>query len=714
MANIPSDCAPGGPRIDADLEDFVHWGEDMRFTPDDAKHPRGGEPEYVLGPGSDEDVAMEAFHRGEPFYTRSDEQGFMSQAFNSFKVRSELFKELEARTKIPFWKWYDAIESARSDVDLAKSATIKELDEWGRGLRNKNERQQAQMLIEAKYGREGFPELSEKVNPRVVKAAEELEGVYRRYFENNGVSAADVDEFFRAFPQVRQHDGEFSVYSTHQTAIPKLMTFMSKQFKTGEAGILDNREYDAWAIGRKIISAHANQTYLMPAWEATSRQAKAYASTGQIPGELFDYFTEYTKEVRHVPDHMQQSLTRFVSKVNKQLFGGKLPIGDNFDVASSLLGWNYYANMAWNPGIAMRNYLQTVMTTYPLAGEKYLAEGLAFYAKGVRGGKHQGQEIADLMTRRGVLTRDNIPEAVYAMRDKMRETGGDTGLLGGKASDVANWMIEKGWMFHRSAENLNRTTAYWSMYRRTEDFGQMFMDKKINWEQFVEKSHLDFLDVKGGGPFVEKVKGLMMSGDLEKAAHTVGLASVARTQFVYSAGNNAYAFSGTMGRMLGQFSTWPTWYGHYIGSMFTRGTTKNKVAMLGRWTAANAAVFYGAKEVFGTDTAKWTFFSPFGYQGGPLAQMGIQAMTAGGSAMGEGKVPFIGMLDPITGMSQSPDDPVARIQQGRLMKSYQQVIPGVPWSALRTGDRLWGDIANEESWQNMTKHFLGFQAADEE
>lgn len=694
----PTNCAPGDPRVEADLADFVNWDPEVRFTPDDATHPRGAGVAVDAAFDSDalaEQLALEAQVRAERRAFFSDKQPWYSHAVNWVRIPQELFRSFERYTNVPFYSWFRRVEDALDDVDLATTDPVKEIRTLAQRLRpteggvfsgNREEKKQVQRLFEARlHDPVAARELENNLPPGVVVAADQLDGIYRRYFSSQDFTDEEISDFFKTFMSVRERDGDYLGYKL-RGRIPKIMQSLDQEFRTGEI-MLDAREWDFQVLGEQIIRAHARVKHLGPAWNMVKAQVDAFEAEGVVSPDLLAHMHSYLDQVRHAPDHWQISMARFMNKTTEQLFGRRLPDNGSLDMVQWFLSTNYFVNMAWNTGVAIRNFMQPLITSYPILGERFAWQGYHAAWKATRDAK-----LLDRYAKRGVITRDTEPLQANAIRESMNAVGANRIVAGGQAQEFWNWYHEKGWTMFRSAENVNRIMSYQGMVDRATHFGKQYLNRKITWNQFVEASRLDSMD-SIAGPITNQMRSLLDAGDLEQASHLMGLQFTRNTQFVYKRGNTPYVMQSTVGRLFGQYGTWPAWYASYLSNMAMKGSIRNRVTQAARWGAANSAILYGASEVFGVDMARWSFFSPMGYMGGPFTEVArgaiAQAQVLSGST-----------------------DPVDRINAGRFLNSYQQVVPHVPWGMGRNvRDAV--AAAQQDDWATAAKRFLGFQPAPE-
>jgi hypothetical protein len=702
---VPSDCAPEGPRIEGDLSDFVDaWDPDVHFTAADMKSPGGYHADLSDPAVLAEHLAHDALLRQERLKKFGGTQPLLSGMLNKFRPAPATFLSIERHTNVPVWSWFRKVEDGLDDSELATSDTIKELRLLAQRLRgprgffksNRETRKQVQRLFETKmHDPAAAKTLAEQMDPSVATAADELMGIYQRYFIQQDLTPDDINDFWKAIGALRQLDGDYLALKTSGAKIPKILTSLEQEFRTGEI-MLDAREWDFYAIGERMIRAHAKQRHLAPAWNNVKVEFDALEAEGVVSSEALEIFSHYMNQVRYVPDGWQISMGRAMSQISERITGRKLPPSEIFNPVQAFLSTNYYVNMAFNTGVALRNFMQPWITTYPILGEKYSFSG---YRTAVNAMFDEATTLK--YARLGVITRDVEPMAANAIRENMAAQ--TTRIRGGGAAwDIHNAVKDFGWRGFRAAENTNRIMSYQGMVDRSTDWGKRFLKNEINWNQFWEGSRLDSMDTLNG-PLTAQMRALMEAGNLEKTAHLMGLQFTRKTQFMYRRGNTPYVMQGTVGRLFGQYGTWPSWYTSYMGDMAFQGTVSNRIKTSSRWIAANAAIMGGASEVFGVDMAHWAFFSPMGYTGGPVTQIATQAIAAASSP---------GTITPESWGLPKSTDPVKQMQATRLLQAWQQITPGVPWAGARNvRDAV--ERFQEEDYATAAKRFMGFQPVEE-
>jgi hypothetical protein len=121
-----------------------------------------------------------------------------------------------------------------------------------------------------------------------------------------------------------------------------------------------------------------------------------------------------------------------------------------------------------------------------------------------------------------------------------------------------------------------------------------------------------------------KVKNLIGKGkdvaNLDSAAREYGKILVEDTQFIYNGINAPLSFRGNVGRLFGQFGTWPIAFTEFaIQNTMGGGGADWRRKFLGRYAQQKLAL-YSVGTALGVDTSTWNFAMPLTFQGGPWFQ----------------------------------------------------------------------------------------------
>jgi hypothetical protein len=174
--------------------------------------------------------------------------------------------------------------------------------------------------------------------------------------------------------------------------------------------------------------------------------------------------------------------------------------------------------------------------------------------------------------------------------------------------------------WYGNSDDINRAVTYESMRLRFNDAMEKFTKKIINEDQFMELSGVNLFD-----DFTkEQAKGFIREGKWSTAMDMLGKKLVDETQFIYRAGGRPDLFRGTVGRVFGQFGTWPVYYVENIRRAMRQGSTASKLAFVGTW-ATNSFLIYEAFKNMGINANNFLIWSPMQFTGGPLFSLGYNA-----------------------------------------------------------------------------------------
>lgn len=706
MPPLPN-CPPArGPRDNRDLEEVVGQSEET-FEPRDAEGPR----HLDISDAAMNQEIMDSIQKGGKELA-PDKGGVFASITRFFRPTGNMLQDLQRETGIPFWTWYRSIELGRRDAEtFLAEASYSIIPKIFSGS-TRQEREMVQELFEMAGNEKGKAALlkglpAEKAT-YVQTMHDQLMKTYVDYFAKLDYSAEDVAELLGNFvPTIRAMGGDYSKFSQIKTP-GKISSLISRSVRTGEAPV--DRELDAQIIAKTLFRAVSTETHLAPHWNLAVNQFKAFAD--QMNPQTGELFLRYLHQVRHSPDATQLALAESMRRILTKLDGTSgfkkiavvLNKSDLRDLTSMMVSWNYQANLAWNPGAVLRQFMQPLQTVMPDMGINNTLSAMKTAVKWMRDEKLQKYYEA-----RGVITRNVQHEQFREVSDALRQFQGRG--VAGQVSEAVRFFQEKGTVAFKSADDFMRITAYDAMMGHSLPHLKRFAKGETNWVQFFEASKLDRLD-NAEGPFTQVIRKLLAEGNVETAQHEMAFKFMQDTQFIYSRGNNPYVMNSTMGRFLGQYGTWPAQYMEYMGNMYRRGSQKNRITAFSRWLGVNGAMALGASSVLGVDLSKWSFFAPFGYTGGPYMEMMQQAGSAAKLAAG-GNID-VGKSWEKTKESYFPTimgtesaNLVDRLQAQRLGRNIVQQNVPIPWGQIRRTteslEMMWNADVGE-----ATKRFLGF------
>jgi hypothetical protein len=322
------------------------------------------------------------------------------------------------------------------------------------------------------------------------------------------------------------------------------------------------------------------------------------------------------KFVQGIPDKSQIWMDRFaegfenafnkrIEPINKALPKGiqipKLDMGKGMWPAFRTI--LYTSGLGLRPAVAIRDMWQSMFGLVTI-GPRAFAEGMA------RAMSKEGRAEAE------------VAGALLHGRNVGQFFGDITGDLpsGGRMGDYINRYADILMAPSRMGHNFGRTITFLGekqqALRAIEDYraGRItdpleVAGRTAAW--FHDKPERDRLLAMAADPTVSA----------DKAAETFALSAVEATQF---GGAPGLALRTGIGRILGQYASWPMNHLEFTRKLLTRAMPWNDprhgIPALAMWTGLNYAAFEAAESV-GIDAKKWLFVSPAGWTGSPTLEM---------------------------------------------------------------------------------------------
>jgi hypothetical protein len=796
------DCASPDSWIPKRLRKFLNPPPSVR--PGSQDYPRTGINEPVDAMQSDP-IKAEADFQEELYRNMRRGNGELDRdrgaprSFWSLMPIGDIFHEFEAATGIPLYRHFRRIEGAIDELNVHLKPWHDEVRAMVAGLPrmrmrngqrrswgvdNRTERMDVQVLFEMRiqsraggesvqYTKADVAKAEQQFGPSIVKAADLLEDLYRRFFKTEfpGVyTDADIDAFFQSFPTIRKNRGEkgpiWEAYNeARDTNVPPRMSTnpfdpketiqeatearrraqrsitdtkigrdLLEEFETSQL-IIDDREWDFAQIASRIMRKKAEQKYMATAWNFARSDLKRIQS--QIPREVYDTWMRYTSTVRRIPDNAAVSISRFMRRLDNAVFKvtkGKVSIGRDDPYLNLTSGWlslNYMANMGFNPGVAIRNSTQPFLTSFPIIGND-LAHGLKVAMtpnKKIASGINKGKTYLEVARDGGWISMSDRPIQLQEMEMAMSSLGSDPNA-GSRFGAAWNNYQKYGWAMFQKAETYTRMAAYFGMEKRALRAGKAFMKSDMGGaaqRKFMQDSRLELI-VPESSPITTLAMDLMRKNPsnegLGRMAHLLAKEHTNQSMFLYRQGNAPVVLQHSVGRMLGQYGTWPAWFVMYLrrlgpGGYGSRGA---RAKAIGRLFGVQTAIMGVGAEVFGMDLTQISMFAPLSYQGGPMVDValnvGAKALTTPGDLAEEYLPPGV---QPYTGFSKTRD-PMLRMRAARAGEAYKQFVPAPQWAWRMLPDKDkgqgWGgeyvEMFEKEGFPAATRRFLGFQSMPEE
>jgi|HubBroStandDraft_1064217.scaffolds.fasta_scaffold00148_51 broad specificity phosphatase PhoE len=385
-------------------------------------------------------------------------------------------------------------------------------------------------------------------------------------------------------------------------------------------GTLSLSDTDLLRVTATYLRGHMWHTYMEDSVKDAEDLVKARKDDVNILQPLLKRQLEY---YRGVPDFTQRvvksAMETAVSAINQGLEkvesllpdGVKLPriTTPPEDVLGKYITFSYAGMMGLKPATVVRAGLQLFTTAYPVLGEKYLWQGMdqAFKPGAYKIGQKFGWTIS----------QDQLGELIAGGGDFGEESGGDSGLLGKageKLEGTARAMLQP----IRWSHNAARLVTGWGFKAKISDALEAFAQDGDK-QQFIKDSGLWFARDAQRTMLMREAASVVGGGSeaMEQFALRAARTLVEATHWDYSKGAQPGIYKYQIGRVFGQYGTWPLNYIEYARRFLTSGSgTEARNAFI-RLALAHGAIGAAGTAV-GIDAGKWLWTQPMAYGGGPI------------------------------------------------------------------------------------------------
>jgi hypothetical protein len=150
---------------------------------------------------------------------------------------------------------------------------------------------------------------------------------------------------------------------------------------------------------------------------------------------------------------------------------------------------------------------------------------------------------------------------------------------------------------------------------------------EITKSQAYKKAFINSYDI----PVIKVFDDLVSKGKMEEAAHFLAKATSEETGFVYNQANHPHGWETNIGRIAGQFGTWPVWMTRYLTRLASRGTRRELFGVYSRFAMLQGAL-KGMEVTTGFNFYSWYLSPNFGYAGGPMVRAATDLALAIGTS----------------------------------------------------------------------------------
>jgi len=369
--------------------------------------------------------------------------------------------------------------------------------------------------------------------------------------------------------------------------------------------------------------------HLSPYWEQMNELKELVRGanlTGSTRTRIIQDISRYQAQIMASVSNDMKTASDFFQVLNTHLgtkISGQLPSW----FARHFLLLTYTGTMPLRLGLVLRNMTQTFTTTFLYAGAENYARGFA------RAFTKEGRQLVrelGLNELTGVPLEEMLARETAPVAGKLR-TAYNKGMIAYKGVDA--------WINRNISANIGYTTI--------KHYAPKFLKGQITLQEFKDLTGLVYFPKSAQSQVLRKMLPMWEATEayqipvvedvavgIEKAAKTYALHMAEDTQWIYRVGNSPQIFTSRIGRLFGQFGTWPTNFVRF----WLRGARANGVGskasqnFLARWFLVNEGLHLAGKHLLGIDVRPWILEGPFVFGGGPMAQIfnNVQDLTRGG------------------------------------------------------------------------------------
>ena len=553
---------------------------------------------------------------------------------NLMKKIEETVKELPLDTKV-----FRPVFAAKQEASVWKQGVSKQLEKIAGNM----DAGAQENVLSAILG-----DKSSFFTPSAAEAASgaQLRKLWKKILrETSGLSKADAERFIaKDFAALRAANGDINRFAGTRNSYPKSFHPLFDDILNGG---LNTTSGNAYGVTWDLIHQGERVRWLRP---AVDEARKFVASIEHMPNiakddRLFamERAAEFLDHVGHQRDtqihFMAETLGTIVNGINKKIGRDQMKL-TNDDInrwAANMASWYSGSAMAFRPALAVRNMSQLLL---PMS--------IVGYGRGARA-------ISALYGKDG---KKNIERALRAQNIPLEGgqvfLGEGEGALRTKFGRAIKRFQDTGMIPFKWADRVNNRAGTFLMGEMAiKDEAPLLASKKIDWEMFMLKTGL-----KGMSPVDQgRIKSLLIGVEhpnVDLAAKEFGKTLVQNTQFIYDGINSPAAFRGTVGRMFGQFGTWPLSFAELAHqNLVASGSWAYRQKVLGNWAVGKTALL-GLGISTGVDTSTWNFSNPLTFQGGPWYQ-GFRDLTILGTSQNEFELRQArGTLNRMVGITGTP------------------------------------------------------------
>lgn len=459
------------------------------------------------------------------------------------------------------------------------------------------------------------------ITPKEIDAFTEFNEKFTEPLESE-LGNVSLEHFIRKYqgPGSRNLD-TISAEGQYNRASTSEIKFMGDSLRTGE---LDPRDQNLTNIAAEYLRAGMRKKYMEQPLIDAGRLVNAVGEDKvYVAGNLQPLLARHINYLRGIPDYgtriVHETIQAAMTQINKGLKQANKvlpesmrldPLENPAEAMRKWITYSYAGALMLRVMVPLRDSLQYFITTFPVLGAKYSMRGISRMFEA----SSNPDEILGIPKQYGAMLEDRDMLKYVSGEDKPDVTRLEKG-------------VSAGMHVMQLSNNINRLASFWGHAERVQDtLKDLGTDLSLDRETFASRAGLNYLTKTQRQNYLDQLITLTPDRQADYS-YRAAKDLVDVSQWNYSRGSAPGFYKYGLGKLFGQYGTWPLNYLEYARNITGLGgsslTAGEKVQTLTRLALAHTAILT-AGDAMGVDTASWVFTNPIAYGGGPM----FNAVTA--------------------------------------------------------------------------------------
>lgn len=276
---------------------------------------------------------------------------------------------------------------------------------------------------------------------------------------------------------------------------------------------------------------------------------------------------------------------------------------------------SYAGALGARPALLVRDAISLFTTGYPILHED-LWRGMRTAFDGL----YEGQSRRKVALQHGwLLGKDQLSEMIAGGGEHEGGKGEEVHGMLGKAEQKMEGFAQKSLTGIQWVHNNSRLVTGWGFHGKITDALEKFAEDG-DQRAFIKQSGFWFLNDARQASILREAAGVVGKPEaMKQFALRTTKDMVDATQWNYTKGAQPGIYKFGIGRLFGQYGTWPLNYVEYARKFLTSGGGDEAAKSFARLVLAHGAVLSAAQHA-GIDAGKWVLTNPLAYGGGPIFQ----------------------------------------------------------------------------------------------